>query len=156
MSRRFRWIGAAVMALTVGCAPATDDSDAAEAARLLATDREWAALSARKADTDTLVSYWTDDARFVGQGSPVVAGKEAIRRMVAGANANPDLHITWTADSAVVARSHDFGYTYGTTEISFPDATGQLVTSRGRYLLIWRKGADGRWRCVEDFGNSES
>jgi hypothetical protein len=55
--------------------------------------------------------------------------------------------------TALVARSGDLAYTYGNNEFTAPDASGQLVTTRGRYLTVWRKEADGRWRCVEDYSS---
>jgi ketosteroid isomerase-like protein len=73
--------------------------------------------------------------------------------MLEGTMKIPGFHVTWTPDSAIVSRSGDMGYTYGTNEFTAPDSTGKLVTTRGRYLTVWRKDADGRWRCVEDFSN---
>jgi ketosteroid isomerase-like protein len=122
-------------------------------AQLLATDREWAKLAATSKDVDSVGSYWTDDARVVLPGQPVLSGKAAIRGMLEGTMKIPGFHVTWTPDSAVVSRAGDMGYTYGTNEFTAPDSTGKLVTTRGRYLTVWRKDADGRWRCVEDFSN---
>ena len=134
--------------LALACRPtATEQSDIKS---LLATDREWAKLAGESKNADSVLAYWTEDARVVMPGAPILAGKPAIRGMVEGSMKTPGFHVTWTPDSGVVSGSGDLGYTYGTNEFTAPDSTGKLVTTRGRYLTVWRKGSDGRWRCVED------
>jgi ketosteroid isomerase-like protein len=153
MSRRILLVGAAAIGLAVACRSATNRSDAAEVAHLLNTDREWGKLAATSKNVDSVVAYWTDDARVLLTGQPVISGKSAIREMVAGTMKIPGFRVTWTPDSAVVSRSGDLGYTYGTNEFTVPDSTGKLVTTPGRYLTVWRKDTDGRWRCVQDISN---
>jgi ketosteroid isomerase-like protein len=153
MSRRSLLFGAVAIGLAVACRPATSGSDAAEVAQLLNTDREWGKLAATSKNADSVAAYWTDDARVLMTGQPVISGKSAIREMVAGTMKIPGFHVTWTPDSAVVSRSGDLGYTYGTNAFTVPDSTGKLVTTPGRYLTVWRKEADGRWRCVYDISN---
>lgn len=141
------------VAVAVACRPSTNAAGNAEVARLLATDREWASLSAASKNADSVSAYWTDDARVVLPGQPVLSGKAAIREMVAGTMKIPGFRVTWSPDSAVVAGSGDLGYTYGTNEFTAPDSTGKLVTTRGRYLTVWRKDSSGQWRCVQDYSN---
>lgn len=134
--------------LSLGCAATSNTSGDVQA--LLARDREWARVSGTSQNVDSVVAYWTDDARVIEPGQAVLAGKPAIRAMVEGTTKIPGFHVTWTPDSAVVSRSGDLGYTYGTNAFTAPDSTGKLVTTHGRYLTVWRKGSDGQWRCVED------
>ena len=126
---------------------------ASDAQALLETDRDWAKLVSVSRNTDSIATYWTDDARVISPGQPVVSGKAAIREMVAGMMKIPGFRISWTPDSAVVSRSGDLGYTYGANEVTAPDTGGKLVTTRGRYLTVWRKESNGRWRCVEDIAS---
>jgi len=120
---------------------------------LLQTDRDWAKRVSASRNPDSIATYWTDDARVISPGQPIVSGKAAIREMIAGAMKIPGFRIAWTPDSAVVSRSGDLGYTYGANEVTAPDTSGQLVTTRGRYLTVWRKDADGKWRCAEDIAS---
>jgi uncharacterized protein (TIGR02246 family) len=149
-----RTLALAVVTVTfqASCAAGTADMDD-EVRSLLATDREWAALAAVSRDPDSILAYWTEDARVVLAGQPVLSGKAAIREMIAGTMEIPGFRVTWHPDTAVVARSGDLAYTYGDNEFTAPDSTGELVTTRGRYLTVWRKEADGRWRCVEDYSS---
>ena len=143
------------VAITValGCRAFPNPAGDADVAQLLATDREWGSLSAVSKNADSVSAYWTEDARVVLPGQPVLSGKRAIREMVAGTMKIPGFRVTWTPDSAVVSGARDLGYTYGTNEFTAPDSTGRLVTTRGRYLTVWRKDADGHWRCVQDYSN---
>jgi ketosteroid isomerase-like protein len=142
---------AALGALIPACQPGVDV--ALETEPLLEADRAWAAIAAANDNLDSIVSFWTDDARVVMSDQPAWVGKAAIREMVAGTMAIPGFRVSWTPETAVVAASGDLGYTFGTNAFTAPDSTGQLVTSTGRYLTVWRKGTDGRWRCAVDFGN---
>jgi ketosteroid isomerase-like protein len=151
MSRRSLLMVGVTLPVALGCHASTKPSASADVAQLLATDREWSSLATTSKNADTLIAYWTDDARVVGPGQPVVAGKAAIREMVTGMMQIPGFRISWTPDSAVISGSGDLGYTYGTNEFTEPDATGKLVTRHGRYLTVWRRDVDGRWRCVQDY-----
>ena len=151
MSSRTSLILAGSLGLSAACSPAARGGNGAQT--LLATDREWAKVVSASRNVDSIAAYWTDDARVISPGQPVVSGKAAIREMVAGSMKIPGFRIGWTPDSAVVSRSGDLGYTYGMNEVTAPDTSGKLVTSRGRYLTVWRKDAGGRWRCVEDIAS---
>lgn len=137
--------------LLVACEPRVDVSQAA--GDLLRTDQEWAKVADANGPVDSVVAYWTSDARVILPGQPVLTGTDAIRQMVAGTRSIPGFHIAWTPDSAVVSPSGDFGYTYGTNRITAPDSTGKLQTAVGRYITIWRKEPGGPWRCSVDISN---
>lgn len=152
MSRNARIALSTTVLVSLGCrAPAVDV--ATEGRRLLEVDRAWAVAAGSGQSADSLVSFWSDDARVGMSGQPVVQGKAAIKGMVTSMMAIPGFHITWTADSAIVSSGGDLGYTYGTNEVTLPDSTGKAVTTRGNYVAVWRKDSDGRWRCVMDYAS---
>ena len=151
MPRSFRFLAGGLFLLLADCQPTVDV--AAATRDLLRTDRAWATLAAANGPVDSVVAYWTSDARVILPGQPVLVGTDAIRQMVAGTRAIPGFHISWTPDSAVVSPSGDFGYTYGTNRITAPDSTGALHTAVGRYITVWRKEPGGRWRCSVDISN---
>jgi ketosteroid isomerase-like protein len=151
MSRSLIVLAAGLLSLSVGCRPGADV--AAARRDLLRTDQAWSALSGANGPVDSVVGYWTSDARVLLPGQPVVVGTDALRQMVAGTRTIPGFKISWTPDSAVVSASGDLGYTYGTNRITAPDSAGALHTVEGRYVTVWRKGSDGRWRCSADISN---
>ncbi len=154
MPRLLRIVAAGYVLVVAGCQPRGDVAAATH--DLLRTDQAWAALSAADGPVDSIVAYWTADARVLLPGQPVLVGTAALRRMVAGTRAVPGFHITWMPDSAVVSRSGDVGYTYGTNRVTAPDARGLSHTVNGRYLTVWRREPKGRWRCAVDISNAGS
>ena len=139
--------------LIAGC---TNVDTVAEAKALLDADRAWAKHASSGTSVDSVLAYWTEDAVVVSPGQPTLSGKAAIRQMVAASMSVPGFHINWTPEKAVVSKSGDFGYTTGTNELTVPDPTGKLVTNKGRYIAVWRKDADGKWRCVEDYATTSA
>jgi ketosteroid isomerase-like protein len=143
--------GGLQLLLLASCQPRVDIVAATR--DLLRTDQAWARLAAANGSVDSIVAYWTADARVILPGQPILVGTNAIRQMVAGLQAIPGFHISWTPDSAVVSPGGDFGYTYGTNRITAPDPTGLLRTTEGRYITVWRKEPKGPWRCTVDISN---
>ena len=48
----------------------------------------------------------------------------------------------------------DLGYTVGTWERRAAPGGGQTAVTRGNYLTVWKKQADGAWRVSFDTGSS--
>ena len=123
--------------------------DGAAREGLLKTDREWAQAAATR-DLERIVSYWTEDAVIYSPGEAPVSGKQAIRLYVSESLKMPGFAIIWTPMQAEVSRSGDLGYTTGTNAITVPTAEGGVTTLAGRYVTVWKKASDGKWRCVVD------
>lgn len=143
-----------VLLLATGCAAAAPPFDAeAESAGLLKRDAEWAEAAAAGKDVDKIVSYWADDAVVIPQGQPVVEGKEAIRAFVTGSLAIPGFRIHWVSDKVSFSPDGRLAYMRSTNEMTVPGPSGTPVTLAGRAVTVWRKDADGQWRCVVDIWN---
>ena len=72
-----------------------------------------------------------------------------------GAFAIPDYKLAWHPNKVGVARSGDLGYTSGTYDLSFKDASGKTISDKGKYLTVWKKEADGSWKVLFDMFNSD-
>ncbi|HYK41735.1 MAG TPA: DUF4440 domain-containing protein [Thermoanaerobaculia bacterium] len=129
--------------------PSRNDSARSD---LLRVDGEWSA-AAGSPDLERIVSYWSEDAVVTPPHEAPIAGKPAIRKFVADSMKVPGFSVRWKPSEAVVSSSGDFGYTTGTNVFTFPDPSGKIVTSPGRYVTVWKKDDAGRWRCVVDFWN---
>lgn len=125
-----------------------------ERRHLLERDAEWATLGSSGQEIDRILSYWTDDARVYPPGMPVVSGKAALREYVEGALAIPGFHITWTTSEATLSPDGQLAYLLSTNAVTLPGATGELVTTPGRAVTVWRKEPDGEWRCAVDIWNA--
>ncbi|NIO39621.1 MAG: DUF4440 domain-containing protein [Burkholderiales bacterium] len=149
---RVFWISVALLGSLAACTTAIDLE--AERAALRATDETWAAAASEGTDVELIASFWSDDATIHPNEAPVVQGKEAIIEFVRTSFDIPGFHITWQPQEVVVAGSGDFGTTTGTNEFTVPGPDGETSTIHGHYVTVWRKNADGDWKCVIDMFNS--
>jgi ketosteroid isomerase-like protein len=148
---RERFTGSLVCLLAVAaCQPEIDLE--AERAALLHADESWAA-AAEAGDSDRLFGYWTEDAVIYPPVGPTVEGLDAIRGFVQTARAQPGFSLTWTPTGAEVAGKADVGYTYGSWRRTLDGPDGTPVATSGNYVSIWRKQADGTWRCSVEISN---
>jgi ketosteroid isomerase-like protein len=97
--------------------------------------------------------WFAEDGVALGNGAQPNIGRVAIAK---SANWDPKVYqLTWTPTDAVMGPSGDMGYTWGHFEGHSKDVNGNAVTTTGRYMTIWRKGADGQWKVVLDAGANE-
>jgi ketosteroid isomerase-like protein len=127
----------------------------AESKRLLARDAAWAAAAAQGRDIERILEFWTDDAIVYPPGLPAVVGKAALRSYVQASLAIPGFRISWTSSESNVSPDGQFAYLLSENAVTAPDHTGQLTTTRGRAVTVWRRESDGAWRCAVDIWNAE-
>ncbi|MEZ0332962.1 MAG: DUF4440 domain-containing protein [Gemmatimonadales bacterium] len=127
----------------------------AERKRLLQRDAEWASITSEGEDVERIISFWTDDARVYPPGQPILVGKAALRSYVKAALGVPGFHITWTSSDAILSPDGKLAYMLSTNAVTLPASDGTLVTLPGRAVTIWRREADGEWRCAVDIWNDE-
>ena len=142
-----------LMLAVSGCAPQVDVEAEAAAIRET-TDVEWLEAGQAK-DLDRWVSFYTDDALLFPPNGPLVTGKEAIRAVGSEWLSTPGFAISWQTTKVEVSRSGDLAYSHGTAETTVNDAQGNPVTTRDKWVLVWKKQADGTWKCVAEIGNSD-
>jgi ketosteroid isomerase-like protein len=124
-----------------------------ERKRVLERDAEWAALSAEGREVERILSFWTDDAQVYPPGLPGIRGKAALRSYVEGALALPGFHITWTTPEASLSPDGRMAWLLSANAVTLPGPEGGPVTTRGRGVTVWRRDADGEWRCAVDIWN---
>jgi uncharacterized protein (TIGR02246 family) len=143
-----------LLTLTMGLAAATiclaGDPKIEQAIRDL--DEQWSKAAEAK-DVDKTVSFYSDDAVVMPPNAPRATTKEAIRTI--WKDLLTDASISWKTKEVEVARSGDLAYSSGTYEVTLNDPTGTPVKDRGKYLEVWKKQADGTWKCVMDMWNSD-
>ena len=140
--------------LFVGCSQHGFDP-AAEQAKLLHRDAEWADLASAGKDVEKIVSYWSDDAVLIFPGQPVLEGKAAIRAYVTESLKTPGFKIHWVSEKPTFSPDGKLAYMRGKDELTVPGQNGAPVTLHLRGISIWRLDADGQWRCVVDISNEQ-
>ncbi len=120
---------------------------------LIRTDQAWSAAASEGKDVEKVVAFWSDDAKIVPAGAPIVAGKDAIRAFVTQSFATPGFRISWKTLDADVSDDGTMGYTTAESTLTMPGPDGNLVTETGRGVAVWRRDPDGAWKCVYDTWN---
>ena len=109
-----------------------------------------------KGELERIVSFYADDAVLLPTAEPIVTGKDAIRadwRHVLGI---PGMQNVSKLKHIDVSRSGDMGYSRGTYRASMVGPNGEALTEPGKWVSIWKKQADGQWRIVVDFYNTDT
>jgi uncharacterized protein (TIGR02246 family) len=120
-----------------------------ESEKLMQTSREWSKVAASK-NADSILRYWTDDAVVISADEQTLNGKDNIRQMVEGSFNNPGFQISWEPRSAEISKSGDLGYLLETTQIKMTDSLGNASVEKFNAVTIWKKQADGSWKCAVD------
>jgi len=118
---------------------------------LLATDSAFAELSLEMGADSAFYYYLADEAIQLPAGANPIMGREKI---VEGMKSRGIPYtLDWAPKNGKVAQSGDLGYTWGSYTFSQKDSSGAVVNSYGKYLNVWEKQADGRWKVLVDMGN---
>ena len=141
--------------VATSCGPsATSDSGPADAAAIQALDEQWSATAAKN-DVEGTIAFYADDAVLLPPNAPIARDKKSIRESWAGL-LGPNTAVAWKVSKVEVANSGDIGYLYGTYSLSIKDPKGGApVSDTGKLVEIWKKQADGKWKCIVDTYNSD-
>lgn len=129
-----------------GCAHARAVA-ADDPAALQKRDADWSAEVAARGLT-AWVDGFADDGVMIPAGVPLTRGRAAIRELMAGAFDDPGFKLSWTPTEAHVAGA--LGWTSG----SFTSMSSKGAHS-GKYVTVWRRLSDGRWKVAADIGNTD-
>ena len=141
--------------VATSCAPsATADHRAADASAIQALDEQWSATAAKN-DLDGTVAFYADDAVLLPPNARIAADRKSIRESWAGL-LGPQTAVSWKVSKVEVAKSGELGYLYGTYLLSIQDPkSGSPVRDSGKLVEVWKKQADGKWKCIVDTYNSD-
>src|SRR6476619_584783 len=104
------------------------------------------AAAEERLDVDAVMPFWAEDAVVHFAGAAPLVGRDSIRQVSADAfpklqsfrGETADVHVSSSGDLA-----WETGRTFS-TRAQPPDAPA----SSGKYLIVWRKDADGVWRIA--------
>jgi len=125
---------------------------AADMAAVRKADADWAA-AAHTASVEAWMAFYAADAVILLPNDQLASGKETVRHSVSHLLALPHFSVAWSPIKVEVASSGEQALLIEAYELRFGDSRGTPVSDRGRRLEIWRKQADGIWKCVVDTWN---
>ena len=140
----------ALLGFMWGCAtPPPPDTRAAD--EQVIRENEAEALKAATAkDLERFVSFYADDASVFMPGARMVTGKDALRKAWGERFAAPGFSMNFQPTKVEVSRSSDLAYCYGTYGMTVNDPKGKPITTKGYYVVVYKKQPDGKWKLVVD------
>jgi uncharacterized protein (TIGR02246 family) len=130
-------------------AKTTDDEQ-----RIRAADAAWSHASETK-DVDQFISFYAYDASVLPFNAPIATGKEQVRQLWSALMSKPGFWLHFAPTKINVAKSGDLAYEVGTFELKLSDAAGNASSSPGKYVVGWKKQADGNWKAELDIFNTD-
>jgi uncharacterized protein (TIGR02246 family) len=107
--------------------------------------RNFGAATARK-DYAGVAAFFTEDAKLLPPDAPIFSGRKAIQEFWRAAFELTDVILFKTIDLEVAG---DIAYEIGETDVK--SSSGQ---AKAKYLVVWLRCPDGRWRLHRDIWNS--
>jgi len=128
---------------------AIPDTRTADETLIRNLDAEWVKTVAGK-DAQKSSSYYAGDGVLMAPGAPLASGQEDIQKTWAGMLATPGFALTFAPAKVTVARSGDLAYEVGDYEMTINDKKGKPQTVKAKYVVVWGKQSDGKWKALVD------
>ncbi len=133
-----------VILLLISCAEKKSTPDPRA---LMDADVAFSEYSLQHGIQKAFIEFAHDSVVILKDKQMPIVGMQSLIRSYEG-KGDSGVVLTWKPAKAIISESGDLGYTYG-----FWRYISQNDTSRGTYLTIWKKVADGKWKYIADTGN---
>ncbi|HEY0264629.1 MAG TPA: nuclear transport factor 2 family protein [Granulicella sp.] len=64
--------------------------------------------------------------------------------------------LSWTTEGAQMGPSNDMGFTWGRYVGHSKDKNGEPIETSGRYITVWKKIEDGKWKVAMQAGANDA
>jgi uncharacterized protein (TIGR02246 family) len=142
----------ALLLFTAACQQAPPDTRAADESAIKDLEVQWSKAAAAN-NPDDMVAYYADDGSMLAPNMPIATGKQAIRAVWAQLMGAPGASASWQSNK--VEASGDLAYDVGTYQSTMNDPQGKPMADHGKYIAVWKKQADGKWKVAEDMFSSD-
>jgi uncharacterized protein (TIGR02246 family) len=106
----------------------------------------------RKGDGAAIGALYTDDATLLPPDSDMIKGRGGIEAFWKGGLQMGIKEAVLT--SVDVSGGGDFAYEIGQFAIKIQSAGQAPIEQKGKYVVVWKKAADGAWKLHVDIWNS--
>ena len=100
-------------------------------------------------DAATIAAPYAPDAVFVSADGSCTNGRSAVEQMYRDRFTKQGVAIATRIESKRFVQDDDYAYEWGYGETTV-NRLAKMVTAGGRYLTVWRRDADGRWRIFRN------
>jgi len=135
----------------IACQPAdTFDAEAAKA-EIEAVNAKFAEAIANQ-DAEAVAALYTEDAWLMPAHHAMLTGRDGVRSHMEQVFGMGVQSLSLTTKEL---RGHgNMAYEIGTFTATIGMGEEATMEDEGKYIVIWRKGADGQWRIHRDIWNS--
>lgn len=159
--RKYALAGAAVLSLAACAteeppaesAPAAAEDAAAARQAIDAVNAQWEEAY-RSGDLAAQSALYTEDGTLMPPGMETVQGRAAVQQVFEGAR---QAGVTaFDLETVEVEVSGDYAYEVGKyTAYAQPEGAAEPVAvDNGKFIVVWKKQADGSWKLHRDIYNS--
>jgi uncharacterized protein (TIGR02246 family) len=107
-------------------------------------------------DFDRVLAFYRDDCVGIFTGLPISIGKAGMRDIWQRILSRKQLSLHWKPTHIELAQSGELAYDFGSMTLTYVDAKGAKVDFVGKYVVVWKKEADGQWRVAVDASNPDT
>ena len=147
------WGCLALVLFLSACSNQPPDTRAADESTIKNLDAQWSQAAASN-DVHATISYYADNASVLPPNAPIADSGPAIQA-VWESLLGPGNSVSWQPSKVQVSRSGDLAYVIGVYQAASKDSRGNPVQDHGKYVEVWNKQADGKWKAVADIFNSD-
>lgn len=110
-------------------------------------DLAFSDYSVRHGINKAFIEFAHDSVVLLKDKTMPIVGKQSLIESYRG-KIDTGVILTWKPEKAFMAKNGELGYTYG-----FWTLVAKTDTTKGTYLTIWKKDANGNWKYIADTGN---
>lgn len=138
-----------ILTIMLGCAPKKVDTKKI-CDEIMQADRDFSKYSVEHGKNAAFIMFAAEDVTFLADNTYPLVGLKLLEERQAK---RPDTTytLTWEPIYARAAESGELGYTYGIWELKIKADTAKV--SKGTYVTIWKRDANGEWKYVLDTGH---
>ncbi|HEY9426050.1 MAG TPA: nuclear transport factor 2 family protein [Gemmatimonadaceae bacterium] len=132
------------------------NADAGQVRQAIETASARFSDAARRGDAAGLVATYAENAVVMQPNTPAWRGRDAIRKGWAGFLSSATVR-EFSLHTEDVMTSGDLAVQTGTYSMTLQPKTAgaRELTDKGKFVVAWRKQADGSWKAVRDIYNSD-
>jgi len=97
--------------------------------------------------------FFLDNGTMLTKDGDNIVGESVIYERMKAFLDKKGSSLLWSPENGGISSAGDLGYTYGKYIRRYVNDVDATITETGRYLTIWRKLAEGKYKVEVDMGN---
>jgi uncharacterized protein (TIGR02246 family) len=98
-------------------------------------------------------AFYAEGAVLLAPGAPIFKGRQAIQSFWQGFISG-GVEDVWI-ETTELTEAGDLGYGIGSYACTLPSTSGERLRDTGKFIVIYRRQADGGWKVIADQFNSD-